>query len=67
MFNKMQTDNHNLRRKNPATNEKQILKKMSLKFPKIAFYMYFVTKYLHLWSREAMGGQDGLYETSNSG
>ena len=43
MSNKMQTDNHNLR-KNVTTNEKYILRKKGLKFRKIAFYMYFVIK-----------------------
>ena len=43
MSNKMQTDNHNLR-KNVTTNEKYILRKKGLKFGKIAFYMYFVIK-----------------------
>ena len=48
MSDKMQTDNHNLR-KNVTTNEKQILRKIGLMFQKIAFYMYFVIKLVPFW------------------
>ena len=40
MFNKMQTNNYNLR-KNVTINEKQIIRKMGLKIHKIVIYMYF--------------------------
>ena len=46
MFNKTQTDNHNLR-ENATISAKNILRKMSLKFCKIVFYMYFVIKFKH--------------------
>ena len=49
MCNKMQTDNHNLR-KNAKTNEKQIFKKKRFKFHKLALYMYFVLKCVPLSS-----------------
>ena len=49
MFNKIQTDNHNLE-KNVTTNEKYILRKMGLKFCKKVFYMNFVIKVEPFWS-----------------
>ena len=49
MFDKVQADNHNLR-KNVTTDEKYILRKMGLKFHKVAFYMYFVLKFVPFWS-----------------
>ena len=66
MFEKLQTDNHNLK-KNVTMNEKKILKKMGLKFHKILFYIYFVIKCELLWSYEAMMGRRCHYGTGNSG
>ena len=45
MFDKVKNDNHNLK-KNVTTNEKKILRKMGLKFYKIAFHTYFVIKFV---------------------
>ena len=49
MFDKVKNDNHNLK-KNVTTNEKKILRKMGLKFYKIAFHTYFVIKFVAIWS-----------------
>ena len=45
MLNKVQRDNHNV-----TANEKQIITKMGMKFGKIAIYMYFVIKFVLIWS-----------------
>ena len=56
MLNKMQIDNHNFR-KNITTNEKYILRKMRLKFCKLAFHINFVIKFELLPSSEATRDQ----------
>ena len=45
----METDNHKFK-KNATTNEEYILRKMGLKFQKIALYMYFFIKLEPIWS-----------------
>ena len=65
MFNKMQIVNHNLR-ENVTTNEKYIPRKMSLKFCKIAFYIYFAKKFEPFWSQETISVQRNYSGTSNS-
>ena len=64
MFNKMQTDKDNMR-KNFTTNKKQILRKIDLKFHKIAFYTYFVIKGVYVWNYKGMSCQRNHYGRSN--
>ena len=61
MFSKVQTDNHNLR-KNVTINEEQILRKMGLKFHKIAFYMYFVFKFPLFEVKKPLGIKEAAME-----
>ena len=57
MFNKVQTDNHNLReyvttwgKMWQPMKSRYWVRKMGLKFNKIAFYMYIFIKFVRFWS-----------------